>query len=142
MQIPEFLHFVNALARLQLPNLLALADVATEIAISLRLRFKDALSEAAIIGNDLVRASQMFIFPVVMIQALSSLIAGVLFLLAVDVGAVALIGLGTMVAVLFITAKVGSRSRKAQKDMAAAADVTLASMRELIEGSRVVKLQV
>ena len=47
MQLPEFLHFINALACFQLSNLLALADVATEIAISLRLRLSDALCEPA-----------------------------------------------------------------------------------------------
>ena len=47
VQLPEFLHFINALACFQLPNLLALADVATEIAISLRLRLSHALCEPA-----------------------------------------------------------------------------------------------
>ena len=47
MQLPELLHLINALACIQLPNLLTLADVPTEMAISLRLRLSDALCESA-----------------------------------------------------------------------------------------------
>ena len=55
---------------------------------------------------------------------------------------VALAGLGFMVLVLLLTTKLGTYSRKASRRMASCADVTISSVRELVEGAKVAKLQV
>ena len=56
-----------------------------------------ASAEASIIGNDLVRTSQMMTIVPIMISGLASLAGGIAFLVFVDVGPIALAGLFVMV---------------------------------------------
>ena len=67
---------------------------------------------------------------------------GVAFLLAVDVGEVALTGLCLMCSIVVLTGKVGMRSKLHSKQMMGCADKTIGALRELVDGSKVVKFQV
>ena len=74
-------------------------------------------------------------------MGVASLIGGICFLLIVDVGAVALTGLGMMVAVLIVSSKLAAQSKGYSKAMLGAADATVGALREMVDGAKVVKLQ-
>ncbi|KOO29354.1 hypothetical protein Ctob_002000 [Chrysochromulina tobinii] len=101
-----------------------------------------ASAEASIIGNDLVRTSQMMTIVPIMISGLASLAGGIAFLVFVDVGPIALAGLFVMVSILFVSFELGARSRKISHNILGAADKSVNALREMVDGAKVVKLQV
>ena len=109
-------------------------------AVSISTGAGKAGAETALVGNDLIRSTQLLVFAGMLVIAVFALVGGFIFLL-VDVGAVALSGILVFVLQLFITGSAATASKKYAKAMLTAADTTTAAIREMVDGAKVVKLQ-
>ena len=98
--------------------------------------------ETALLGNDIIRSATMLMFLPVVAMATASLVGGVIFLLAVDVGPIALSGLCVMACVLVGTGRLAARSKTHSQNMLREAEYTVGALREMVEGAKVAKLMV
>ena len=98
-------------------------------------------AETALVGNDLFRlADMMGVFPQGMV-AMGSLVGGTIMLLWL-IGWVSLLGLAVMIFGVIVSARLQVRAKKLVGKMYGAADKRIAICREIVDGSKVVKLQV
>ena len=98
-------------------------------------------AETALVGNDLFRLADMFgVFPQGMV-AVGSLIGGTIMLLYL-MGWTSLLGLSVMIVGVIISERLQARAKKLVGKMYGAADRRIGVCREIVDGSKVVKMQV
>lgn len=97
--------------------------------------------ETSLAGNDLLRLEGLLKLIPTAGASLTSLLGGLIALL-LTLGPVGLVGLAFMTLVIVITRRIAVRGRSVQVAMMRAADERVQIMREILEGAKVVKMQV
>jgi ABC-type multidrug transport system fused ATPase/permease subunit len=97
--------------------------------------------ETSLAGNDLLRLEGLLKLLPTAGASLTSLVGGLIALL-LTLGPVGLVGLGLMTLVIGLTRHIAQQGKAVQMAMLKAADQRVNVMREIMEGAKVVKMQV